>query len=219
MLLTPKCFQERTVALKRREELLAPIYHTVAVHFADLHDTPIRMKEKNVIQEVIPWRQARTRLHWRLKRRLLEASLKAEIDGCGGGEGTGLDHGQKTEMLRRWFIEDSRVDNRHVWETDDIGVCRWLADQAAPSTRARLVGDNLKALKRDRTVRKFRSLVDDMCPDVMLEAGVVLAQKMDASKRQDFLNSIRAVLSELHSDEDKPSKKVPSSNSSENGDS
>ena len=69
-------------------EQLAPTYHTVAVHFADLHDTPVRMKDKMVIQEVVPWREARTKLYWRLKRRLLEATLKREI-----GEGLGEKQG------------------------------------------------------------------------------------------------------------------------------
>ena len=35
--------------LKAREETLMPMYHQVAVHFADLHDTPGRMEEVNVI--------------------------------------------------------------------------------------------------------------------------------------------------------------------------
>lgn len=35
--------------LKEREEFLIPIYHQVAVQFADLHDTPGRMQEKGVI--------------------------------------------------------------------------------------------------------------------------------------------------------------------------
>lgn len=35
--------------LKAREELLLPIYHQVAVQFADLHDTPGRMLEKGVV--------------------------------------------------------------------------------------------------------------------------------------------------------------------------
>lgn len=35
--------------LKEREEFLVPIYHQVAVQFADLHDTPGRMQEKGVI--------------------------------------------------------------------------------------------------------------------------------------------------------------------------
>lgn len=35
--------------MKEREEFLTPIYHQVAVQFADLHDTPGRMQEKGVI--------------------------------------------------------------------------------------------------------------------------------------------------------------------------
>ena len=35
--------------LKAREDLLFPMYHQVAVQFADLHDTPRRMLEKGVI--------------------------------------------------------------------------------------------------------------------------------------------------------------------------
>jgi len=35
--------------LKEREEQLMPIYHQVAVLFADLHDTPGRMQEKGCI--------------------------------------------------------------------------------------------------------------------------------------------------------------------------
>ena len=35
--------------LKKRKDLLLPMYHQVAVMFADLHDTPGRMEEKAVI--------------------------------------------------------------------------------------------------------------------------------------------------------------------------
>lgn len=35
--------------LKEREEFLIPIYHQVAMQFADLHDTPGRMQEKGAI--------------------------------------------------------------------------------------------------------------------------------------------------------------------------
>ena len=35
--------------LKEREEQLLPIYHQVAVQFADLHDTPGNMQEKGCI--------------------------------------------------------------------------------------------------------------------------------------------------------------------------
>ena len=40
--------------LKEREEQLLPIYHQVAVLFADLHDTPGRMQEKGCISVSSP---------------------------------------------------------------------------------------------------------------------------------------------------------------------
>jgi acetyl-CoA carboxylase/biotin carboxylase 1 len=45
--------QEQRLLLERqiveREKFLMPMYHQVAVHFADLHDTPERMQEKGAI--------------------------------------------------------------------------------------------------------------------------------------------------------------------------
>ena len=37
------------VKMNEREQALKPMFHQVAVHFADLHDTPQRMLEKGVI--------------------------------------------------------------------------------------------------------------------------------------------------------------------------
>jgi acetyl-CoA carboxylase / biotin carboxylase 1 len=48
------------------------VYHTVAVHFADLHDTPERMLEKGCISEIVPWRTSRTWFYWRLRRLINE---------------------------------------------------------------------------------------------------------------------------------------------------
>lgn len=47
--LSPADCKELENKLKEREEFLIPIYHQVAVQFADLHDTPGRMQEKGVI--------------------------------------------------------------------------------------------------------------------------------------------------------------------------
>lgn len=47
--LSDKQCRELESKLKAREEFLLPIYHQVAVQFAELHDTPGRMQEKGVI--------------------------------------------------------------------------------------------------------------------------------------------------------------------------
>ena len=65
--------------IKRREEKLAGVYHQVAVKFAELHDTPVRMKEKGTIKEIVSWKGARRFLYWRLRRKLLETQLSKQI--------------------------------------------------------------------------------------------------------------------------------------------
>lgn len=88
--------------IKERTTALLHVYHTVAVHFADLHDTPERMLDKQCINEIVPWRESRAWLYWRLRRLILEDSiikkmLKAQDN---------LSVGQAKSMLRRWFVED-----------------------------------------------------------------------------------------------------------------
>lgn len=41
----------------------------VAVHFAELHDTPTRMKEKGCLRDIIAWSNSRRHFYWRLRRR------------------------------------------------------------------------------------------------------------------------------------------------------
>ncbi|NXC23285.1 ACACB carboxylase, partial [Corythaeola cristata] len=84
-----------------REELLLPIYYQVAVHFADLHDTPGRMQEKGVITDILEWKNARSFLYWRLRRLLLEEMVKVEVLKANSE----LSHIHIQSMLRRWFME------------------------------------------------------------------------------------------------------------------
>lgn len=74
----------------------------VAVTFADLHDTPVRMQEKGVIQDVVPWANSRRILYWRLRRLLGEDRVKKEIRHIQSDSSDG----QIDAMLRRWFYED-----------------------------------------------------------------------------------------------------------------
>lgn len=108
--------------IKRREERLAGVYHQVAVKFAELHDTPVRMKEKGTIKEIVSWKGARRFLYWRLRRKLLETQLSRQIINGVKLEnikmtrtiplflaGTAVGHSQRSAMIRRWFTEDHRL--------------------------------------------------------------------------------------------------------------
>lgn len=65
--------------IKERTQAMMHVYHTVAVHFADLHDTPERMLEKGCISEIVPWRTSRVWLFWRLRRLILEDYFSKRI--------------------------------------------------------------------------------------------------------------------------------------------
>jgi acetyl-CoA carboxylase/biotin carboxylase 1 len=74
-----KTLKENSPEFSARETELTLTYEQVAINFADLHDTPGRMKAKGCINEVLQWRGARTFFYFRVKRRLLEEYLKREI--------------------------------------------------------------------------------------------------------------------------------------------
>ncbi|KAF8822729.1 acetyl-CoA carboxylase ACC1, partial [Cardiosporidium cionae] len=66
---------------KRLQELL-PVYKQVAVYFADLHDTSVRMKKKHAIRDIVPWEKSRHFFYWRLRRQLILFNLRNEVIKC-----------------------------------------------------------------------------------------------------------------------------------------
>ena len=181
--------------IKARVEVLSPIYHQVAVQFADLHDTPSRMMAKGVIREVIPWRESRRKLYWRLVRRLHEKKLTRQIEKTGAN----LNQGQKTELLRRWFTENERskeaTADKHGWE-EDKPVAEWLAKQVkADHDACQFIKDNLKLMRVESMMSQFRKLVTQMNHDELHEAGVYLAQRLSTGKKDEFVEAVRQVKS------------------------
>jgi biotin carboxylase/acetyl-CoA carboxylase carboxyltransferase component len=75
---------------KQRVAELLPIYRQVAATFADLHDTPGRMKAVGVIRDIVEWKQARRYFYGRLRRRLLELQLVRQVMR-GGAASTAAD--------------------------------------------------------------------------------------------------------------------------------
>ena len=61
-----------------------------------------------VIRDIIEWKESRVKLYWRLRRRLSERKLMTKIEKTGSV----LNHGQKTELLRRWFTESVKGQHR-----------------------------------------------------------------------------------------------------------
>lgn len=104
---------KRRMAMQRESELL-PVYRNAAIHFAEMHDTPWRMKQKHVIRDTVPWQSARTFFHWRLRRRMAEESY---LHNC--------TIGSRKDELPRLQARFLASESGSSWENDQ-SVALWL---------------------------------------------------------------------------------------------
>ncbi|KFQ91765.1 Acetyl-CoA carboxylase 2, partial [Nipponia nippon] len=164
--------------LKAREELLLPVYYQVAVHFADLHDTPGRMQEKGVITDILEWKNARSFFYWRLRRLLLEEVVKAEVLKANSE----LSHIHIQSMLRRWFMETEGAVKGYLWDNNQV-VVEWLEKhmQEDDGTQS-AIRENIKYLKRDYVVKHIRSLVQAN-PEVAMDCIIQMAQHITRAQK------------------------------------
>ncbi|KAF6080357.1 acetyl-CoA carboxylase beta [Phyllostomus discolor] len=164
--------------LKAREDLLLPIYHQVAVQFADLQDTPGRMLEKGVISDVLEWKTSRTFLYWRLRRLLLEDQVKQEILQVSSE----LSHVHIQSMLRRWFVETEGAVKAYLWDNNQM-VVQWLEQhwQVGDGLRS-AIHENIKYLKRDSVLKTIRGLVQEN-PEVAVDCMMHMSQHISPAER------------------------------------
>nr|XP_056715156.1 acetyl-CoA carboxylase 2 [Euleptes europaea] len=164
--------------LKAREEHLFPIFHQVAVQFADLHDTPGQMQEKGVITDILLWKNARTFLYWRLRRLLLEDVVKREIlhAHCE------LSNSHIQSMLRRWFLETEGAVKGYLWDNNQV-VVEWLEKHLQEEDGAKsAIRENIKYLKRDYALKHIRNLVQEN-PEVAMDCIIHMTQHITRAQR------------------------------------
>ena len=116
------------------------------MHFADLHDTPGRMKAKGVIRRQVQWAESRTVFYWRLRRPLLEFG---EVNSCCSSGSGGVNKASATgerkqaiQQLKQWYCataaaaavggetEASMARATAAWEDDRVMV-RWFQEHDA----------------------------------------------------------------------------------------
>lgn len=192
---------EKTIS--DREQLLRPMYHQIAIHFADLHDTPERMLEKGVIQEIIAWKRARHVLHWRLKRLLLEDRIESQILNVRPG----FSHGQVVVMLRRWFMEDLDTVDTYMWENNQA-VVEWLSQQLDPESNKSIVMENIKSLRRDAVLSQASLLMEEY-PELAIDSVVHLLQHMNSQQRADAIREITKITKLENISTNEPTKERP----------
>ena len=167
-----------------REKLVLGVFRQIAVHFADLHDTPGRMKAKGVIRRQVQWAQSRNFFFWRLRRRLAEfdiARMMREVDS------TEFKSKQKAiALLKTWYCEQSSCSvevTESNWE-DDGKVMKWLKDNTS------YIRDQLKALKEETSGRLLATLLADVVSTNQAPSSAFMASAFSGMSKEDTANFI-----------------------------
>ena len=140
----------------QREANLIGIYQQLAVHFADLHDTPGRMVRKGVIRKVVKWSESRAYFYWRLRRRLAEFSLSREILSIEKDKATKLGNGSiksrrdAIQLIKNWYLEE---DGNDVTWDDDRHVVSWFEN------RKHLIEKKVSRLQQESQSHRLMTLM------------------------------------------------------------
>ncbi|XP_037086840.1 LOW QUALITY PROTEIN: acetyl-CoA carboxylase-like [Pollicipes pollicipes] len=188
----PEISAERRLELERRlaarEQHLLPVYHQVAIQFADLHDTPVRMLEKGVIQELVPWGESRRLLYWRLQRRLLSLQACRLVERV---QPTAR-HQHVLTKLQRWFVEDKGTMQSYQWDDDQV-VTAWLAAQMDPdNTSHSVVLDNIRCLEREAAMARVRHTIQAH-PDISSETVMHLLHHLSKAQRSEVAKALASL--------------------------
>lgn len=170
-------------SIKERTQALLQVYHTVALHFADLHDTPERMLEKGCINEILPWRTSRSWLHWRLRRLLMEHQIVKNVIAAHDNQMNNVQ--QARETIFRWFVEDKGATEAHLWGNNQEAA-NWLVEQMKECS---VVAANLNAVKRDAIISQIRRSLEER-PDVALDTVIGLCQTLSSTQRGEVVRTL-----------------------------
>jgi len=118
--------EQKTIVEKKilnRQNLLLPIYHQIAIKFAELHDTSGRMYTKKCVSEVVSWKNSRSFFYLRLKRRVSEHRIANKIMTCyKKGQST---YSEAINLLHLWYQEDTKEIN-----IEDSPLISWLSKES-----------------------------------------------------------------------------------------
>ena len=178
--------------IEAREKQLLGTYTQIATQFADLHDTPGRMKAKGCIRQIVPWKRARSYFYWRLRRRLVEFDVRRRILTASGQKSLS----DAEDILASWFDDavhagktrqshtaNGSASAQELW-LDDRLVVSWMADERETINR------NVSALNVERITREvmFLGLQD---AKGAVQGILELIHKLDDKEREDALALLR----------------------------
>ena len=145
--------------IKQREKLLAPLYLQVAHEFADLHDRAGRMKAKGCISEILEWKSSRKFFYWRIRRRLLEDSLKNQLMDASNGLISNSDASSKISQV--------------LPAGDDKTIVQWMLNNAE------ITSNLVKQVRFDHASKNVLNALAGLSPE---ETKIILSSLNNNSK-------------------------------------
>ena len=177
--------------LREREIQLLPIYHQIALMFADLHDKAGRMQEKGVVSAVLEWKNSRTFLYWRLKRLLAEDRVSKLMSSPGESK---IPRARTESVLERLFMESNGTLQTYLWDDNRV-VAEWVEEDL--NKEESVIRDYVKWYKRDAVLRDIKSILQGN-PEVAMDAIVHITQQITSANRLE-LSRVLSALNAMHS--------------------
>ncbi|KAK5578910.1 hypothetical protein RB653_008585 [Dictyostelium firmibasis] len=145
--------------IQQREKELLGIYQQIAIKFADLHDTPGRMKAKGVIKEMVPWKSARSFFYNRIKRRLLEENKLKLIDKSHPG----LNRQLKLNLLETWIKqliinENNNSTTPQIFNDDEYNQNDKLVSRIIESN-SHIINDKIIDLSKQYAINQILNFI------------------------------------------------------------
>merc|ERR1711871_336344 len=172
--------------IAQREKSLLGVYQQIAVHFADLHDTPGRMKAKGVIRRQVGWRDSRTFFYWRLRRMLTEFDFFNTTKEL---KPTTYNRKQACELLKDWYASCS--GQLSSWG-DDKHVLKWYQDHSSQ------LHSYLATLRNEALVSK----VSEDFKKIITASNSSYSQTASETSKENYIVDImKGALASLNEDE------------------
>lgn len=171
-------------SIEARTKQLLPLYTQIAIRFAELHDTSLRMAAKGVIKKVVDWEESRSFFYKRLRRRISEDVLAKEIRQIVGDNFT---HQSAMELIKEWYLASPATTGSTGWDDDDA----FVAWKDSPENYKGYIQE----LRAQKVSESLSDLADSSSDLQAFSQGLsTLLDKMDPSQRAKFVQEVKKVL-------------------------
>lgn len=170
------------IEIEKRQAELMPIYHQIAITFAELHDTPGRMKAKEVIRDVLNWETAREFFYYRVKRRMHEEYLLRAMKKADPS----LQYSNMMKLLEEYLVQSQKrkKKNQYVWDNDKF-VASWYEEEK--SNILDFVNTHIRARYiKNQAINLFKEN-----PDATMEGILQFLNSLPGNQKANFLKKLK----------------------------